>query len=158
MRGHGVCGSGLCNPSLSTFNGEEYLPLQLGSIIDQDHKRIRIIVRDDGSHDSTCAILQDYAARGVIQLELGDNIGARNSFLSLLERQGDGDVVFFADQDDIWHLDKVSRAVEALSRAEQRSSSSIVRVLQIVSEDVVTKKCSDRGDPRPHLEMRLSKI
>ena len=48
---------------MSTYNGEKYLIEQLDSLLMQDLKPDRILIRDDGSKDNTVDILKDYASR-----------------------------------------------------------------------------------------------
>lgn len=45
---------------LSTYNGERYLEQQLSSIISQKDVKVEIRVRDDGSTDATCDILDKW--------------------------------------------------------------------------------------------------
>ena len=68
---------------VSTFNGEKYIKEQLDSILNQTYQNIHIYVRDDGSTDSTIAILKKYEQKGKIQLRLGKNIGFVNSFFEV---------------------------------------------------------------------------
>lgn len=48
---------------MCTYNGEEYLPEQLDSILGQTLPPYEIIVQDDGSTDGTLALLHAYAER-----------------------------------------------------------------------------------------------
>ena len=45
---------------ISTYNGEKYLKEQFDSILKQTYPNIEIIVRDDGSKDSTLEIIKEY--------------------------------------------------------------------------------------------------
>ena len=45
---------------LSTYNGASYLEAQMDSIINQTYNAWRLIIRDDGSTDSTMAIINGY--------------------------------------------------------------------------------------------------
>jgi glycosyltransferase involved in cell wall biosynthesis len=103
---------------LSTYNGEPFLAAQLDSLLAQDHPQVEILIRDDGSTDSTVAILQDYAAAFPhIRLIEGTNVGFARSFLALLqEASPDAEYLALCDQDDVWHPDKLSRAAVALGR------------------------------------------
>lgn len=103
---------------LSTYNGEVYLRDQLESILSQTHKNIYLIVRDDGSTDSTVEILQSYAHKfRLFSLVEGENIGVVKSFMELLNRApSEADYIAFCDQDDVWDLDKIANAVEAMER------------------------------------------
>jgi glycosyltransferase involved in cell wall biosynthesis len=103
---------------MSTFNGERYLEQQLRSILTQDHSDLRIIVRDDNSTDGTRAILTRASAKDRrLLVEYGErHIGAVASFMNLLSRVSKRTgFVAFADQDDVWDRDKITRAVSVLA-------------------------------------------
>lgn len=103
---------------LSTYNGADHLCEQIDSILDQvlpDGCSLKLYVRDDGSTDGTIDILARYAAQDKLHYESGSNIGVVRSFLSLV-RDVPSSVQYlcFADQDDVWHVDKVARAVDVI--------------------------------------------
>lgn len=104
---------------LSTYNGSRYLEPQLDSLLAQDYPNIIIQVRDDGSSDSTLAILDFYAAgHPAIRVMRGTNVGVARSFLTLLAEADPACTYFaFCDQDDVWMPDKISVAVQNLAAA-----------------------------------------
>ena len=103
---------------LCTYNGERYLRQQLDSIVIPDGCEGRIVASDDGSTDGTLSLLRSYAhGPGGAQLSLrnGPGCGHRANFLSLLcSPEIEADVFAFCDQDDVWHSDKLGRAINAL--------------------------------------------
>lgn len=100
---------------MSTYNGERYVVQQLRSILDQLPAQGRIQVRDDGSRDSTAALIRQLGDPR-IELTEGRNLGFSRSFLTLLaEAPTDADMVMFSDQDDVWLPDKIARAWQQLS-------------------------------------------
>ena len=48
---------------LSSYNGEKYIQSQVESILQQEAVDILITIRDDGSTDQTCAILENISQR-----------------------------------------------------------------------------------------------
>lgn len=102
---------------MSTYNGERYLKEQLESIFAQKDVNIHLLIRDDGSSDSTLKILQGYKNKYPSKIDIieGRNIGWRKSFFMLAaEAQSNYtsyDYFSFADQDDIWLPGKLSRGV-----------------------------------------------
>lgn len=98
---------------LSSYNGEKYIKEQINSIINQKHCNIHILIRDDGSKDSTCKILQEYNSDRISVIK-GNNIGAVQSFLKLIENAPEFEYYAFSDQDDVWDQDKLERALELL--------------------------------------------
>ena len=106
---------------LSTYNGQNYLPEQIESIVKQDIRynddyAIEILARDDGSSDDTVRLLEKYADVINIAVISGKNIGPARSFWALLQNAPDADYYAFCDQDDVWFEDKLSRAIEELEK------------------------------------------
>ncbi len=102
---------------MSTYNGENYIADQMESIIKQKGVSISLHIRDDGSKDSTVAIVKDFMKKYPnIKLDMGcSNLGYKRSFIKLLYKCEDNfDYYAFSDQDDIWLEDKMSKAIERL--------------------------------------------
>jgi len=113
---------------LSTYNGEKYLGEQLASFLIQREFTIqrgveqKLLVRDDGSKDSTLAILREYRVAHpdvVADIIEGTNIGSTASFCELMREayskySSEFYYFAFADQDDYWLEDKLWKAVQKL--------------------------------------------
>jgi glycosyltransferase involved in cell wall biosynthesis len=104
---------------LSTWNGATYLPEQLASFLRLTGPDWRVYWRDDGSDDRSADMVRAFAAAAGAGLvvERNDNrgrIGITASFLSLLRGAPEGSIVAFADQDDVWLPEKLTRGVRAL--------------------------------------------
>ena len=98
--------------TLATYNGEKYLAQMLDSLVAQTRPADVIVAVDDGSKDSTCEILERY--KGKLPLEITrfeKNRGHRAAFSTTLENAAalleDDDLIFLADQDDIWFPNKL---------------------------------------------------
>lgn len=106
---------------MATYNGAPFLPAQLDSILAQDTENWHLTVSDDGSTDETPAILDDYVRRfpeKITRISSGRRFGnARDHFFWLMG-QCKADHMYFCDQDDVWHPDKVRIMQQALERAE----------------------------------------
>lgn len=105
---------------MSTHNGAQYLREQLDSLVCQSHSNWSIHASDDGSSDATLAILQEYRQRinpERLYIRRGPCRGFAANFLSQ-SLNGDIQADYFAycDQDDIWHADKLARALNWLQR------------------------------------------
>ena len=69
---------------MSTYNGEKYIRKQLDSLINQDYPDISILIRDDGSSDSTIDIIKEYQKKyNNISLIEEENVGVIKSFFEL---------------------------------------------------------------------------
>ena len=93
-----------------TYNGLKYLPQQLDSIVAQTRVPDHIVVSDDRSVDGTWEFLQDWARRCPVRVTLLRNETQLGLTGNVEQAIGavEADVVFTADQDDIWHVDKVA--------------------------------------------------
>lgn len=105
---------------LAGYNGEKYLPRQLASLHAQDDPAFSVLMQDDGSADSTPALLQAAAdERFSLGAEGGKHLGAIGNFISLMG-QCTADYAALCDQDDVWAADKLSRCRAAMEQAEAR--------------------------------------
>lgn len=100
---------------LSTHNGIQYLEEQLDSITRQSYPHWKIAVSDDGSSDGTLEILRAYQRQlGPDRMAIapGPCQGFSANFLSLAcDPSVDADFYAFCDQDDLWHPDRLERAL-----------------------------------------------
>lgn len=105
---------------MSTYNGEKFVKEQIDSILSQEGVLVDLLIRDDGSKDSTLDILESYGDK--IKIVSGENIGCRNSFFELVKLSGEFDYYAFADQDDVWDRDKLRIAIEAIKKYHDKPS------------------------------------
>lgn len=103
---------------MSTYNGEKYIEEQIHSLLTQKNVKLAILVRDDGSTDSTKDILKKYENDGVLKWYAGENLKPAYSFLDLINKAPESEYYAFCDQDDVWNDDKLECAVEVLDSYE----------------------------------------
>lgn len=98
----------LVSVALCTYNGAAYLREQLDTILTQSYSNLEFIIVDDGSTDETVHILKEYATRDSrIQLYENDtNLGFNANFQKAISLCS-GEWIAIADQDDIWHRQKL---------------------------------------------------
>ena len=120
------------NVILCSRNGEKYLRAQIESILKQTEQSVRLLISDDVSSDRTQEIEREYAEqypeRVRVRFRTVPSGGAaRHFFLALqhfAEETGGGSLspsgqyYMFADQDDVWHPDKVEKTLAAMREAE----------------------------------------
>lgn len=105
---------------MSTYNGEKYLQAQIESIMQQKDINVRLLVRDDGSKDKTIDLLHSLSAKYPnLKYYQTANVGFVKSFndlvLNATQIEPKADYYAFVDQDDVWHADKLKKAVAYLS-------------------------------------------
>ncbi|WP_161522288.1 glycosyltransferase family 2 protein [Bifidobacterium xylocopae] len=120
---------------MATYNGEKYLKEQIYSILSNLRIQDELIIADDGSKDQTQSIvleiaesdcrvrlLRDHSHKGVI----------RNFSYGLTCSKGE--IIYLADQDDIWLKTKVSEVMEIFK--EHPEVSCILHDVAIVDKNL----------------------
>jgi Glycosyl transferase family 2 len=127
---------------LTTYNGATYLRALLASLARQTHENWILYWRDDGSNDNTVAILTEFAAaigaeRCVRVWEPARRLWPAASFMALLRAAvpalGAADSVAFADQDDVWMPDKLTRGTAAVAAVDTEIPILYCARLRVVS-------------------------
>lgn len=93
---------------MCTYNGAKYVGQQLDSMLKQELPVDEIVICDDGSTDDTIAIVNGYAERhpGLFRVHTNPvNLGVCANFDQAIHMCS-GDVIFLADQDDLWAPEK----------------------------------------------------
>lgn len=126
---------------LSTYNGEQYLKAQLDSILIQSVPSDIIVIRDDGSTDSTPSILKEYQKNHSNMLLLEDeagNIGILCSYSLLLKYVATLDISYymFADQDDVWFADKTEQLLSLIQKMDNSKPALVFSDVTVVDSDL----------------------
>lgn len=116
---------------LAAYNGTAWIEKQLTSILRQSNVQASVFISVDPSKDGTEAWCASFVAShpDVALLPPCDRFGgaARNFFRLIRDVDFSAfDYIAFSDQDDIWHADKLERAVAALSSGQFDAYSSNV--------------------------------
>ncbi|MGC1373944.1 MAG: glycosyltransferase family 2 protein [Candidatus Sulfotelmatobacter sp.] len=105
---------------MATWNGARYVEGQLDSLFSQTTQNFRLVVRDDGSSDSTLCIVERYKARYPDRVAIRKNPSRQGPCrtFSLLAEESVAPYVAFCDQDDVWRPDKLELSVSAIKAIE----------------------------------------
>lgn len=109
--------------TMATYNGGRFVEEQIRSIQAQSYTDWILYIRDDGSRDETVQkvlqIEREDPRVKFVRDELG-NQGAIGNFSTLMELalKDDADYVFFADQDDVWHPEKLAIMLAGIRELE----------------------------------------
>lgn len=124
---------------LSTYNGERFLAEQIESIRRQTVTDWTLLIRDDGSSDSTREIIQSYCQKDsrihFINPDDSTNVGVVQSFHTLL-KYDIADYYFFSDQDDIWLEDKLALQLERANQYPVEIPLLVYTDLKVVTQDL----------------------
>lgn len=108
--------------ALCTYNGSRFIEKQLYSIINQNTPVNEIIICDDKSTDNTINIVKGIALQhNFINWTIIENekqLGVRKNFEKAISLCT-GDIIFLADQDDIWLPHKTESIVNYLKNNPQ---------------------------------------
>lgn len=119
------------------YNSELTLSATLESVLSQTHRRLEVIVVDDGSRDDTGKIARRHAEtdpRLSVLTQANSGVArARNFGLSRCS----GDFIAWIDADDIWHPTKLVRQLE-MFRTSRRRLSFVYSGYRLIDEaDVI---------------------
>lgn len=108
---------------MATYNGEKYIREQIHSIQQQSHTNWRLYVQDDLSTDNTLSIVRELAAndKRICILPNNQKYGAMQNFAHLMESV-EAKYYFFADQDDVWLPDKISKTLQVMLAKEKENA------------------------------------
>ena len=132
---------------MGTYNGQAFLAEQLLSIENQSHKNWRLVISDDGSTDDTLSIARAFQEKwGSERLEIrqGPKQGFCKNFLSLAcDSRIKADFYSFADQDDVWMVDKLSIALAYFNLENNVELPKVYcGCTQLVDEQLIILGCS----------------
>ena len=102
--------------ALASCEGERFVDAQLASIAAQTRLPDELVVCDDASSDETLARVRRFAEQAPFPVRVTANptrLGTTRNFEQAV-RACTGDVVFLADQDDVWLPEKIAALVAAL--------------------------------------------
>lgn len=112
---------------MATYNGAKYIGQQLESILRQGRQPDEVILCDDGSTDETVHIIRKFIENNGLQdtwrlCQNEQNKGYPGNFYYAMGLCS-GDIVFLADQDDLWHREKIARMCQVF---EERPEAMVV--------------------------------
>jgi rhamnosyltransferase len=117
--------------NLAAYEGEAFIEEQIVSILWQQGVSIHIYIRDDGSSDRTCQIIEDMSEQypdSITRIvdDRGPQGSAARNFFRLIEANSPDtfDYIAFADQDDIWMPTKLIRAIDKMRQTASIGYSS----------------------------------
>lgn len=128
---------------LATYRGATYLDSFLESLFRQTCPRFHLVVRDDLSDDATPAILERWRRFHPHQITLlpaRERLGVIGNFSELMQTSR-AHYFMLADQDDVWHSEKIELSLDAATRLE-RTVTPDVPVLVHTDLEVVDEHLS----------------
>lgn len=99
---------------MTVFNGEKHLCKSIESVVNQTYHNFEFIIVNDGSTDSTNAILQDYASQDNRIVVIDNEHKGIPYSANLGVCQAKGNFVARIDHDDIWMPHKLEHQVKFL--------------------------------------------
>jgi glycosyltransferase involved in cell wall biosynthesis len=123
---------------LCTRDGAPFLGEQLRSYSDQLHENWFLVVSDDGSRDATREMIERFAAEHPqrVAVREGPQQGVTTNFLSLaIDPTIEADHFAFSDQDDVWHANKLRRALARLAAVPGDTPALYCGRTELMAED-----------------------
>lgn len=104
---------------LASYNGQNYINIQIDSILNQLSTYDELIIVDDCSSDNTVDIIKNINDNRIKLYINKNNIGHVKSFEKALELSN-GEIIFLSDQDDFWlngRIDYMTKLLDASNSA-----------------------------------------
>ena len=126
---------------LCTYNSEPYIHELVDSILCNDFTDFELIVQDDCSVDRTIEILESFNDPRIrVHINDAPSGSAAMNFMSALVNTETAPYVMFADADDFWEKDKISRTLALMKKTEATLPDNtpvlIHTDLAVVNEDL----------------------
>jgi glycosyltransferase involved in cell wall biosynthesis len=102
---------------MAVHNGALFIKEQLNSILPQLNDKDELVISDDASTDNTLEILQRETSPH-IRLLPAQKFGSPTKNFEYVLTHCNKEIIFLADQDDIWHPDKVEIMKRELASCE----------------------------------------
>jgi len=137
---------------LCTFNGARFLQEQVESILQQTYPIAELIISDDASTDTTPEIIERMVLRDsrIRFIRLKNNIGFSANFQQAMSL-ANSELIATADQDDVWHPEKIARMVVAFAPDASLIYCDSVKFTQSIPIDPrpsLRNKKIEGSDPR----------
>ncbi len=134
-----VAGRPKVSVCMAAYNGERHIEAQLRTILPQLGPGDEVVIVEDVSRDKTFEILRevqeqaasDPASPRVQLVQHRENRGVIRTFEEAV-RSATGDILFLADDDDLWAPDKVRKVLEIF--AEQPGTRVVCTGLAMIDE------------------------
>ncbi len=138
---------------MATYNGLAWLHEQLHSILNQVEVDLTLYVSDDGSLDGSYELIKELAVDDprIVLLPKVQRMGsAGKNFYRLIcdVYVTEYDFIAFADQDDVWSLDKLSRHIGLIQNSHAEAVSS--NVLAFWPDN--SQKLIDKSQPQQNYD------
>ncbi|MEG0518892.1 MAG: glycosyltransferase family 2 protein [Bacteroidales bacterium] len=102
---------------MATYNGAAFVKEQIESILTQLGSNDELIISDDCSIDQTLDIIKSYNDKRIILLS-GKRFASPILNFEYALKHVKGDIIFLADQDDIWASNKVEVCIDVLKSCD----------------------------------------
>ena len=117
--------------AMCTCNGERFLSEQLESLLKQSLLPFELVVCDDASTDSTPLLVEHFAKRTPFAVAVRRNdsrLGVARNFEQAVSLCN-GDLIFLADQDDVWHPEKIACLARTLGDPRNQAAFSNANIV-----------------------------
>ena len=126
---------------LGYYDGDNHVAEQLQSILGQSHQALHVFVVDDRSPTPFIIGDLEFDAAQLTKVSVSirpENVGFTNNVIrALSDIEQSFEYFAFSDQDDVWHTDKLERALAALSEV-----SAGIPALYCARTEIVDETCS----------------
>ena len=119
--------------AMTTYNGSKYVEKQMASILAQTRMPDEVFILDDRSTDDTSIVVKNFIRSNNLDnkwhfIVNDKQLGWKANFFKAASLTT-GDIVFFADQDDVWFDDKIEVMSSLMMKEKMGCLSGLNRVI-----------------------------
>lgn len=109
---------------MANYNYASFIGRAIESVLNQTYKNLELVISDDASTDSSCDVIETYAAKdGRVRLVRGQVNRGHTAALNLGYPVSRGQIICFLDSDDVYIPDKIEKVV---NRLKEKSNAGLV--------------------------------
>ena len=127
---------------IANYNNSKYIDECLTSVINQNYKKIEIIVVDDNSSDNSLEILNKYIDKiKLIKKKQKIGLGFFDQMNAYYEafKESKGEIIFFLDSDDYFDLNKVSIIMNEFFQNKKINILFDLPVIKYINKKILVK-------------------
>jgi teichuronic acid biosynthesis glycosyltransferase TuaG len=107
--------SPLVSVIMPAFNAEKYIVESIESVLKQTYLNWELLIVDDGSTDTTAAIVKQYQLKDTRIKYFYQENGRQGKAKNLAIKNSKGDYIAFLDADDLWLKNKLEISIQEIS-------------------------------------------
>jgi glycosyltransferase involved in cell wall biosynthesis len=123
---------------IAVYNGEKFIRESIESVLAQSWPNVNLILADDGSEDQTLSIAREISQKNPRMHVLTLPHRGVSATLNTAIKYSSAPYIAFLDADDLWHSEKLSKQMEALSESNCQMCFCLMQEFEAVDKSLIS--------------------